>query len=480
MSEDAGKGSTPSRSGRIGPLLVGDQPLPHSPEAERAVLSCLLQDPAGTMDLVFARLQANDAMYLPAHRRLLEALREMRSALIPGQIDLIAVIDYLRDHDMLDEVGGEDALRDLYNVVPTTANADNYVEMVLDDYVVRSMIRSCTDIVGRCYESDDTVLALIDGIEQEIMGISQMRTTTHTSSMRELLSDAVNELEALIRKDPSRMGLDTGFFQINNLITGLKPGELFVLAARPSIGKTTLAMNFARNIAGNGHAVGFFSLEMGAAQVVMRIICSEARINLRDARDGKLDNTRWQSDLLPACDRLKGLPVYIDDTPQISSLELRQKARRMFREHEIEFLVIDYLQLMRPVGGNKTTTREQEVARMSSDLKALARELNIPVMVLAQLNRAAEQTGRPKLSNLRESGAIEQDADVVGLLHRDRETDSKEIFEAVRKGEPIPCELIIGKNRNGPTGIVSLDFYPQFTRFETKSMVDDGDVPDFE
>ena len=480
MADDADRGFRSRSADRIGPLLVGDKPMPHSPQAERAVLSCMLQDPINVMDLVFSRLTSDEAMYVPAHRYLLKHLREMRRNVIPGQIDMITILDYLQDKGALEQVGGEEAVHELFNVVPTTANAPNYVSMVLDEHLVRSMIRSCTDIVGRCYESEDDVLTLIDGIEHEIMDISQMRTSTQTRGMKELLPEAYNQLDAMHRKDPSMMGLDTGFFRLNELITGLKPGELFVLAARPSIGKTTLAVNIARNIAGNGKAVGMFSLEMGAPQVVVRIICSEARINLRDIRDGKLDNTKWQSDLLPACDRLKGMPLFIDDTPQISSLELRQKARRMYREHDICFIVIDYLQLMRPVGGNKQSNREQEVARMSSDLKALARELNVTVMVLAQLNRAAEQGGRPKLSNLRESGAIEQDADVVGLLHRERETESKEVMEAVRKGEPILCELIIAKNRNGATGIVPLDFFPQFTRFDSRSMVDDSDIPSFE
>jgi len=297
--------------------------------------------------------------------------------------------------------------------------------------------------------------------------------------MKELLLPAANYLEALSKRDPTIVGLPTGYVYLDKILTGFKPGELIILAARPAMGKTTLALNMVMHAAVQRAApVVFFSLEMSALQVTTRLICSEAQIDIHDVRDGKLTNSQWSTNLFSACERLKPLPLFIDDTPQLSSLELRQKARRLQVEKEIKLVAVDYLQLMRPVGGNKNTNREQEVAKISRELKALARELQVPVIVLAQLNRAAEQSGGlPKLSNLRESGAIEQDADVVLILHRERDTDSDEVREIVKRGDPLEAKLIVAKNRNGPTGIVDLDFYPQYTLFKTKARVDSGDIP---
>ena len=344
--------------------------------------------------------------------------------------------------------------------------------------MLRRLIHSCSQMVTDCYEAEDGIDDIVDKIESEVMTITQAGIDVQSRSVSELLHPAVKFMEAMHKKDPSALGLPTGFIHLDNLITGLRPGELFVLAARPSIGKTTLAMNIARNVAIRANAsVGFFSLEMGAEQVVMRLLCSEARISIKDIRDGNLSAADWGQKVMGACDKLKDANIYIDDTPQISSLELRQKARRMKLEHNIQLIIIDYLQLMRPSGFNKNSNREQEVAKMSSDLKALARELDVPVMVLCQLNRAAEQGGQPKISNLRESGAIEQDADIVALLHRERETDNETAAEQIRTLGYMESQLIIAKHRNGPTGIVHLAFYPQYTLFDTLQRINDADIP---
>lgn len=430
------------------------------------------------MDSVFGRLDSAECIYVPAHRRLFECLREMRLEMPAGQIDIIAISDRLERKGALEEIGGVDFLRTVFNRVPSIANVDNYIAIVQNNHILRRMISTCSDIVGRCFEADEEVVDLVDEIEKNVLSITKMQSDNETRILREVLPEAFDYLDKLTKRDPSMMGMKTGFTFLDDLITGLKPGEMIVLAARPSIGKTTLAMNILRNSALlNDAAVGFFSLEMGAQQVVVRMICSEAKIDIRSVRDGKLTPAQWQGDLMEACHRLSSMKILIDDTPQITSMELRQKARRMASDHDIKLLAIDYLQLMRAVGVNKNASREQEVARMSSDIKALARELNIPVIVLAQLNRAAEATGQPKISNLRESGAIEQDADVVALLHRDRETDSDEAKKAVAEGNGIESKLIIAKNRNGPTGIVDLVFYPQFTLFDTPNRIDDADVP---
>ncbi|OVE82496.1 replicative DNA helicase [bacterium M21] len=462
----------------MGPLLVGDQPLPHSPEAECAVLSCLLQDPAATMDLIFGRLETGESMYMPANRRLFEVMREMRTDMPADQIDIIAVGDRLERRGQLQDIGGIDFIRNVYSRVPTVANVENYVAIVQNNWVLRKMIATCSDIVGRCYEAEDEVEDLVDDIEKNILSITKMQSDNESKTLKEVLPEALHFLQRLSQKDPSMMGLRTGYPQLDGLITGLKGGDMFVLAARPSIGKTTFAMNLLRNVAIiNEVPVGFFSLEMDARQVVIRLICSEAKVDIRAIRDGKLTNAEWNGNIMEACDRLNRATIIIDDTPQISSLELRQKARRMYTEHGIKCLAIDYLQLMKASGNNATTSREQEVAKMSGDIKALARELDVPIIILAQLNRAAETTGQPKISNLRESGAIEQDADVVALLHRDRETDSEEAKQRVMEGKGIESSLIIAKNRNGATGIVDLIFYPPWTLFDTPDRIDDADVP---
>ena len=457
--------------------MTGDRPPPHNLDAEKAVLSCLLQDPAYTLDSALSKLQESQCFYNSAHRAIFEIIREMRSTMDATKIDLITVSNALERQGKLEAIGGVEYLGGLMGVAPTAANLETYMEVVIDCWVLRRLIASCADITGKCFESDEDVPSLIDRVEQDILQITEMRTDSKVQSIRELIKPAISYLEKLSRNDDTATGVPSGYLDLDRLVTGFRPGDMIVLAARPSIGKTTFAMNVARNVAvESGMGVGVFSLEMGADQVAIRLLCSEARINARDLRDGRLTNAKWRSDLMPAADRLYTSPIYIDDTPQITSLELRQKARRMKQEYDIQLVVIDYLQLMRPAGmSNKNANREQEVAKMSSDIKSLAKELGIPIIILAQLNRQAEQTGaRPKLSHLRESGAIEQDADMVFLLHRDRETDSGISREDILKNG-VESELIVAKNRNGETGVVNLVFLPHYTRFENRSRVDDDD-----
>lgn len=471
-----------SRLENIGPLLVGDRPLPHSLEAERAVISCLLQDTRNTIDLVFAKLRTEECFYSPAHRTIYNTMTAMRSEMVVGQIDPVTVTERIERQGNLEEVGGEDYIAHILNVVPTTANVETYVDCVLEAYILRNLIGACADIAGRCYDAEGNVPELIDAVEQEILNITELQADTRTVCLRDVIKDAVDYLESLHKRDPSVMGMRTGFADLDNLLTGLKPGELIILAARPSMGKTTLALNMARNIAhdlaGKGRAVGVFSLEMGAPQLVLRLVCSEARINMKDVRDGKLTPAQWGVDIIQACDALSNAPIFIDDMPQISSVELRQKARRMKQNDNVDIIFVDYLQLMRPSGNNRNASREQEVSKMSRELKALAKELEIPIVLLAQLNRQAEQSGgRPKLSHLRESGAIEQDADIVLLLHRERETDMAPPDDILKNG--VECEIIVAKNRNGETGIRKLTFLPQYTRFENFTGISDDDVPQY-
>jgi len=469
-----------SNNGKIGPLLTGDSPLPHSLEAERAVLSCLLQDAPGTLDLAFGKLKSEASFYHPSHRKIFAALGEMRGEMVPSLIDFITITDRLERQNALAAVGGEDYLSSLLNAVPTTANIEKYVDCVLDAFILRRMISVCSDIVGRCYEGGDDVPELIDRIEQDILDVTEMRTDSHAVALSELITGAVDYLNDLSEQKPETMGLQTGFRDVDRLITGLRDGELIVLAARPSVGKTALALNIARNVAlhpQHPKAVGLFSMEMGCSQLVIRLLCSEARINIKDVRDGRLTQAQWGVDIMRACDLLHAAPIYIDDMPQLASFELRQKARRMKQDHDVRLIIIDYLQLMRPSGGNRSTSREQEVARLSREIKSLAKELGLPIMLLCQLNRQAEQAGgRPRLSHLRESGAIEQDADIVAILHRERDGDADQSPDVVAK-EGIVTELIIAKNRNGETGIRKLTFFPPYTCFKDFTGISDEDVP---
>lgn len=443
-------------------LLRGDRPLPHNPEAEVAVLGAMMLDPDNALDIAAARLSA-DSFFTHAHQTLFDTFVQLANEKSRGAIDLITVMDALAKAGKLDEIGGRDYVMQIMNSVPTAANIEQYVEIVQQTAVLRRLIATSADVMERCYRPSENVRTLLDEVEQKILEVTNLSADKQVVAVGDCVIDAVDHLEQLRHNDRSAVGLSTGYPDLDKLITGLKPAEMFVLAARPSIGKTALALNITTNIAlqddGN-HAVGFFSLEMSSNLLVLRLLCSLARLNLGDMRDGAVSTARW-AEIMQAGERLKSAPVYIDDTGNIDVVELRAKARRMAREHKIELLVIDYLQLMQPVGGNRNTTRENDVARMSGGIKSLAKELNIPIIVLAQLNRQAEQQGQqPKLSHLRESGAIEQDADLVALLHRERDADG-----GGSTATAMDAELIVAKHRNGPTGVVQLFFRKRLAQF---------------
>jgi replicative DNA helicase len=325
--------------------------------------------------------------------------------------------------------------------------------------------------VDRCFEPVEDVQVLADQVEQEIMSLGSGEGKSSLQTVKDLMKPAIQYIDDLMRGNTSARGLSSGFKTVDKLITGLRPAEMLVLAARPSIGKTAFALNLAMS-QDNPVPVGFFSLEMPAKLLVIRLICSEARIGLNDIRDGAIPDGKLK-EILDTGKRLGAAQIIIDDTGGLNILELRHRARQMKREYDIQALFIDYLQLLQADAG-RNASRENQVALMSGSIKALAKELDIPIVVLAQLNRQAEQQGqRPKLGHLRESGAIEQDADVVALLHRNREEQYSS--EDSRKG--IEAELIIAKNRNGETGLAPLTFLPAYMRFADRSRVADEDVP---
>jgi replicative DNA helicase len=468
-------GEVATTTARQIPLLnLGDRPLPHSNEAEIAVLGSMLLEPTRAVEVAIHRLIYEDAFYRPAHREIFKAIVEITNGASRAPLDPITLSDFLERAGRLEEVGGRVYISELMNKVPTAANVERYVEIVHQNAVLRRLIATSVDTVMRCFDAGEDVRELIDNIESEILAVTNMTETKDLDELRDLMLPAIDYLDQLRKNEQEALGISTGFTDLDHYITGLREGEMFVLAARPSIGKTALALNMAANIAlRQDNAVGFFSLEMPSQLLAVRLLCSESRIGITEIRETALTRRRWDQ-VMAAGQELRGATFVIDDTGGIDILELRAKARRMKREHDIRVLFIDYLQLIRATV-SRNSTRENEVSQISGAIKALAKELSIPIVVLAQLNRQAEQPGqRPKLSHLRESGAIEQDADVVALLHRDREQQMSR--EEAQKG--VESELIIAKNRNGETGLVNLTFFPAYTRFESPARIEDDDIPD--
>ena len=437
----------------------------------------MLLDPANAIDPAASKLNFDDAFHKPAHQEVFGALVDLANDSPRTGIDLITLTEALDRRGKLDECGGRAYLSQLLVSVPTAANIERYADIVHKNAVLRRLIRTSADILNRCFDPQDDLDELLDAIEAEILSVTGLSEGSGAKAVADLMLPAIDHLDKLHSGDLEVMGIQTGYEDLDNMITGLRPGEMTVLAARPSIGKTAMALNFALNMAvrENPVPVGFFSLEMSAELLVLRLLCSHARVGLGDIRDGAVSQAKWQQ-ITEAGQMLRESQIYIDDTGGLDIMEMRSRARRMKRDWDIGIIFIDYLQLLRANVG-KNATRENEVSRISGGIKALSKELEVPIVVLAQLNRQAEQAGqRPKLSHLRESGAIEQDADVVALLHREREAQMEGEANVIQEG--MDAELIIAKHRNGPTGIVPLTFLPTYTRFESRSRYTDEDVRD--
>ena len=454
-------------------ILGGDRTLPHNTEAEIAVLGCVLLAPSEVLDSASAKLGAG-AFYNEKHKIIFQAICEVMED-SKTALDIITLSEYLSRRSELTKVGGEDYLFQLMNSVPTAANAEKYIEIVYENSILRRLIATGSDIVNKSFDKSTPVKELLDSVEQEILEIGNTNTGKDYQPISALIKGAVNHLDQLYKGIGEAAGISSGYPDLDRMITGFRPGNMVVLAARPAIGKTAFTLNLCTNIAleaENPVGVGVFSLEMGASELVVRLICSVSGVSSGAIKDQRLHQGEWNR-VIQAAHRLKDAPIYIDDTPSIDVLELRAKCRRMHREHGIGIVMIDYLQLMTAPAGS-AASREQEVAKMSMAIKALAKELRIPVIVLAQLNRQAEQPGqRPKATHLRESGSIEQDADIVALLHRDRD-------EQQEGGDPtvgLKSELIVAKNRAGGTGICPLMFFPHLTRFESYSGIEETDMP---
>ncbi len=453
---------------QAGVLLMGDREKPHDEAAEGAVLGAMLLD-ANATAVALSQLNFEGAFYRQAHQIIFNAIVALNQEGGQAGVDPVVLVNHLRRNNQLEAIGGQEYLALLADQVPTAANVDRYVEIVKQNAILRRIIATCSNAILKCYENEGDTSPLLDSIEQEIMGVSQMKEHNDYREIRPLAKEVYDQIVMMLQHK-SNNGIPTGYDTLDKAMTGgLAPGMLFILAARPSIGKTALALNIASNIAlrGDGQTpVGIFSLEMSAQQLVMRLISSHARINVNRWAYSETPSPADVVAVRDACTTIGNSQIVIDDTGGIDILELRAKARRMVEKHHVKVIFVDYLQLITINTGNRNSSRENDVARVSGALKALAKELQIPVVVLSQLNRQAEQgDAKPKLSNLRESGAIEQDADVVTLLHRKRDEQFGQQDDATNG---LEAELIIAKNRNGRICRQLLTFFPQFTRFDPR------------
>lgn len=448
---------------------------PHSLEAEQGVLGCVLLSPSDGLGACIERFRAGaEVFYDLRHRTLFEALVAMYDQ--REQIDLLTLQQRLKDRNLLEAAGGVAYLASLPDAVPSAANLAYYADIVREKHLLRRMIQTCTGAVARVHESEGEVEALLDEIERDVLQLSEERVESNVRTIKDLVRTAISTIEEFHQRQGMLTGLSTGFADFDKLTTGLHGGEMIVIAARPSMGKTSLAMNIAEHAAIDQRLpVGVFSLEMTAESLVLRMLCSRSRVNLRSIREGFLAERDFPK-LTGTAGKLAGAPLFIEDTSNLSILQLRAKARRMYLQYGVKLFVVDYLQLLHSTA-RRAENRQQEIADISNGIKALAKELNVPVIVLSQLNREVEKekNRKPRLSDLRESGAIEQDADLVALLYRPNSGDDDEA--PTPEQEAIPVNLLIAKQRNGPQGEVNLTFLRAYTRFESAAKVSPDDIP---
>jgi len=431
-----------------------DRVPPYNLEAEQALLGSMMIDREAVY-IAMETVQA-DYFYKEAHRIIYNALLNLEARGEP--VDMITLTEELRQENNLEKVGGVSYIATLANMVPTAANARYYANIVEEKAILRSLIRFANNLASRCYEDVEDTHELLDSAEQNILEIAGRRNIGGLVPIKQVLGDTLEKIEYLSSKKGSITGVPSFFTDLDNMTSGWQPSDLIIVAARPSMGKTSFCLNIALNAAIRAKTpVAIFSLEMSREQLVQRLMSSEAMIDQHKLRTGRLLDEEWVR-LTKAVQPLSTANLYIDDTPAISILELRARARRLKAEKGLGLIVIDYLQLMQL--GRRNENRQQEISEISRSLKALARELNVPVIALSQLSRAVEQTSekKPALSHLRESGALEQDADLVMFIYRDE-------YYNPNTDRPGIAELIIAKHRNGPTGTVELGFIKEFTKF---------------
>jgi replicative DNA helicase len=428
---------------------------PRSEEAEIAVLGSMLLEENAISQAI--ELLEENSFYKDAHKKIFSVILSIYSENKP--VDLITTTELLKKRKILDDVGGASFIASLTQAVPTAANISHYARIVREKYIVRSLITTSTKIAAEAYAEDANTEELLDRAERLIFDITSRKSESSSVAIKEVVKDSIETIDSLYQRKENITGIATGFHEFDIMTAGLQPSELIVVAGRPSMGKSALAACIAEHASiVEKVPTLIFSIEMAKEQLVQRMLCSHARVDFHKVRTGFLSQSDWPK-ITNAAGKLAESPVFIDDTPAISSLELRAKARRLKSQHNIGLVIVDYLQLMRSAYSGDN--RQQEISEISRSLKALARELNAPVIAISQLSRAVEARSdrRPQLSDLRESGAIEQDADLVMLLLRE------EYYTPTPENRGL-AELIIAKQRNGPVGSVHLAFIKEYTRFE--------------
>lgn len=443
--------------------MIEERVPPQNIEAEQAVLGAMLIDKEAIAKA--SEVLTSSDFYREAHRVIFNAMLELYNK--NEAVDMVTVTEILKRDNKLEDIGGLAYITSLANVVLTAANVKYHADIVAEKSVLRQLVRVSTEIAAMGYEANEDVGTLLDTAESRILEISNRKKKADFTPINDVLMESVQNIEKLINNRGGLTGLPSGFADLDKLTSGLHPSDFIILAARPSMGKTALALNIVQNVALRAHkriggeprSVAFFSLEMSKEQLVNRMLCAEAGIDSQRLRVGEMGDKDWDA-LWGACDLMSKAKIYIDDTAGITVMDMRSRARRLKAEHGLDLIVVDYLQLMQGSGKrNNSGDRQQEVSEISRSLKALARELDVPVLALSQLSRSVEarQVKRPMLSDLRESGSLEQDADIVAFLYREDyynpETENKH------------TELIIAKHRNGPVDTVNLFFHKQFTKF---------------
>ena len=456
---------------RVEPSPLNDKVPPHNLEAERACLGSMLLD-RGAIEAAIDILNSED-FYSLQHRVIFDAIMELYRQSVP--VDIVTITDFLKSNGTLDKAGGAVYLSSLLDEVPTSANIEYYARIVEQKSLLRKLIEAASTIISMGYDTNRDVLEIVDEAEKMIFDVTERRISKGYFHISDVIKESIFAIEKLYHKRDMYTGIPSGFREFDERTSGFQNSELIIIAARPSVGKTAFALNIAQNVAiREKKSVAIFSLEMSKEALVQRMLCSEARINSQNLRRGFLSDKDW-GPLTAAAGKLNEANIFIDETPAISDMQLRAKARRIKSRYGLDLIIIDYLQLMTATR-RRNEGRTQEISEISRSLKALARELDIPVIALSQLSRAVESRSRtdkrPILSDLRESGAIEQDADLVAFLYREElynpNTDKKGIVE-----------VIIQKQRNGPTGTVELKFFKEYTRFENLERREVDIPPDF-
>lgn len=434
---------------------------PHSEEAEISVLGAMMLD----QEAVGKVLQYIDhtAFYKESHQVIFKAMMDLFNENVP--IDQVSVVDCLKKNKMLEKAGGAYYITGLVEATPSAANVEHYAKIVLDNAIFRKLIVASNEIQSMAYEAREQAMDVLDAAERKIFELAENRLKGGFKNFVDVLNRTFEHIDSIHKKQWHTTGIPTGLYDLDNLTSGFHAGELIILAGRPGMGKTALALTMASNAALQYEVpVGIFSLEMSDYQLALRILCSEAKVDSHAVRTGKLPKDQWPK-LSYQTGRLSKAPIYIDDSPVLTMMDIRAKARRLKHEHKVQLIIVDYLQLIR---GQRAENRQQEITEISRSLKALAKEIEVPVIALSQLSRAVEGRSdhRPQLSDLRESGSLEQDADVVLFIFRKAVYDRRESQSEALDEDQRKAEIIVAKQRNGPTGSVNVVFLEKFTRFD--------------